>query len=69
MNVRPRAVEGDADGLELLTVEQAADYLQVSPSTIRSYIRQGKLPAFRVAGLRPVRISRAALLQFLEPAA
>ena len=37
---------------DLLTVEQAAHYLQLSPSTIRSYIRQGKLKAFRVTGLR-----------------
>ena len=53
---------------ELLTVEQAAHYLQLSPSSIRSYIRQGKLKAFRVAGLRKVLIPRAALLLLLEPA-
>ena len=43
---------------ELLTVEQAAHYLQLSPSSIRSYIREGKLKAFRVAGLRKVLIPR-----------
>jgi excisionase family DNA binding protein len=37
---------------DLLTVEQAAAHLQVSPSSIRSYIREGRLKAFRVAGLR-----------------
>jgi excisionase family DNA binding protein len=52
---------------ELLTVEQAAHYLQLSPSSIRSYIRQGKLKAFRVAGLRKVLIPRAELLSLLEP--
>ncbi len=59
-----------ADGAErqLLTVEQAAHYLQLSPSSIRSYIRQGKLKAFRVAGLRKVLIARAELLALLEPA-
>ncbi len=51
----------------LLTVEQAAQYLQLSPSSIRSYIRQGKLKAFRVAGLRKVLIARAELLALLEP--
>jgi len=58
-----------ADGAErqLLTVEQAAHYLQLSPSSIRSYIRQGKLKAFRVAGLRKVLIARAELLALLEP--
>ncbi len=52
---------------ELLTVEQAADYLQLSASSIRSYIRQGKLKAFRVAGLRKVLIPRVELLRLLEP--
>ncbi len=53
---------------DLLTVEQAAEYLQVSQSSIRSYIRQGRLPAFRIAGKRKVLIARAALLDLLEPA-
>jgi len=52
----------------LLTVEQAAQYLQLSASSIRSYIRQGKLKAFRVAGLRKVLIARPELLALLEPA-
>ena len=54
---------------ELLTVEQAANFLQLSCSSIRSYIRQGKLQAFRVAGLRKVLIPHAALLALLEPTA
>ncbi len=53
---------------ELLTVEQAADLLQVSQSSIRSYIRQGHLSAFRIAGKRKVLIERSALLKLLEPA-
>ena len=53
---------------DLLTVEQAAQYLQLSASSIRSYIRQGKLKAFRVAGLRKVLIARPELLALLEPA-
>ncbi len=52
---------------DLLTVEQAADYLQLSTSSIRSYIRQGRLKAFRIAGLRKVLIPRAELLALLEP--
>ncbi|WP_309707074.1 helix-turn-helix domain-containing protein [Armatimonas sp.] len=53
---------------DLLTVDQAAGYLQLSTSSIRSYIRSGKLKAFRVAGLRKVLIQRADLLALLEPA-
>jgi excisionase family DNA binding protein len=52
---------------DLLTVEQAAQYLQLSTSSIRSYIRHGKLKAFRIAGLRKVLIPRAELLTLLEP--
>lgn len=58
----------DAEGRDLLTVEQAANYLQLSQSSIRSYIRQGKLKAFRVAGKRKVLIPRDELLKLLEPA-
>ena len=55
---------GDRD---LLTVEQAASYLQLSHSSIRSYIRSGKLKAFRIAGKRKVLILRTDLLSLLEP--
>ncbi len=54
-------------GRDLLTVEQAADYLQVSESSIRSYIRQGCLQAFRVAGKRKVLIPRESVLSLLQP--
>lgn len=63
------ALENGVDGGgEFLTVEQAANYLQLSTSAIRSYIRSGKLKAYRVAGLRKVLIQRNDLLVLLEPA-
>lgn len=58
----------DQETRELLTVEQAADYLQVSQSSIRSYIRQGMLKAYRIAGKRKVLIPRTELMSLLEPA-
>lgn len=58
----------DLESRELLTVEQAAQYLQVSQSSIRSYIRQGRLQAYRIAGKRKVLIPRPALMALLEPA-
>lgn len=58
----------DLEARDLLTVEQAAQFLQVSQSSIRSYIRQGRLQAFRIAGKRKVLIPRSALLSLLEPA-
>ena len=58
----------ESESRDLLTVEQAAAYLQLSQSSIRSYIRQGKLNAFRIAGKRKVLIPRTELLKLLEPA-
>ncbi len=58
----------DSESRDLLTVDQAAQYLQLSQSSIRSYIRQGKLNAFRIAGKRKVLIQRTELLKLLEPA-
>jgi excisionase family DNA binding protein len=58
----------DSESRELFTVDQAAQYLQVSQSSIRSYIRQGRLQAYRIAGKRKVLIRREALLALLEPA-
>ncbi|MEP0766446.1 MAG: helix-turn-helix domain-containing protein [Fimbriimonadia bacterium] len=53
---------------EFLTVAQAAQFLQLSQSSIRSYIRQGALSAYRVAGRRRVLIPRRELLGLLIPA-
>ncbi len=53
---------------DFFTVEQAANYLQISQSSIRAYIRQGKLEAFRISGKRRVLIAKKALLALLEPA-
>ncbi|HEV2473984.1 MAG TPA: helix-turn-helix domain-containing protein, partial [Chthonomonadales bacterium] len=58
----------DSESRDHLTVAQAAEYLQVSQSSIRSYIRQGHLQAYRIAGKRKVLIARSALLSLLEPA-
>lgn len=58
----------DLDISDLYTIEQAAQYLRVSQSSIRSYIRQGKMNAFRVAGKRKVLIPKAELLRLLVPA-
>ncbi|HUV05904.1 MAG TPA: helix-turn-helix domain-containing protein [Armatimonadota bacterium] len=58
----------DVDLSDLFTIKQAAQYLKVSQSSIRSYIRQGKMNAFRVAGKRKVLIPKPELLRLLVPA-
>lgn len=50
----------------LLTPDDAARTLGVHIQTIRAYIRSGKLPAFRVAGERAIRIRRDDLNALLE---
>jgi excisionase family DNA binding protein len=52
---------------EYLTPEDAAEALGVHVQTMRGYIRSGRLPAFRLAGERAIRILRADLEKVLEP--
>lgn len=37
-----------ADDLELLTVEEVSELLQVHPDSVRRMMRQGRLPAVKV---------------------
>ncbi|MBI4505056.1 MAG: helix-turn-helix domain-containing protein [Chloroflexi bacterium] len=56
--------------MELLTVAEAAELLKVSAVTLRRWLRQGRLPAYRL-GPRQVRVRRgdlAALLVRQQPA-
>jgi excisionase family DNA binding protein len=43
---------------EIITVKEAAEILAVSGMTVRRLINSGALPAWRVAGTGPVRLSR-----------
>ncbi len=49
---------------EILTVEQAADYLQVHRLTVYRYIRQGLLPAARLG--KVYRLFRRDVEAFLD---
>jgi excisionase family DNA binding protein len=52
---------------EYLTPEQAAGALGIHVQTMRGYIRDERLPAFRIAGERSIRILRSDLEKVLEP--
>lgn len=52
---------------ELFSVQEAAEFLGLSVSTIRRYIRDGRLPAYRVAGERLLRVRRDDLKALLSP--
>ena len=52
---------------EYVTPEEAAEALGIHVQTMRAYIRSGRLPAFRLAGERAIRLLRADLEKVLEP--
>lgn len=52
---------------ELYSVKEAAAFLGLSVSTIRRYIYDRRLPAYRIAGERMLRIKRDDLEALLEP--
>lgn len=62
--IRPVA---EASVQELLSPDEAAEFLGVHTQTVRGYMRSGKLPAHRLAGERALRIRRQDLLALLEP--
>ena len=41
-----------------LTIQEAADYLAVHQNTVRRYVREGKLSAYRSGGIRDLRFRR-----------
>ena len=64
--LRQEAIKGQTRK-ELFSVQEAAEFLGLSVSTVRRYIRDGRLPAYRVAGERLLRIRRDDLEALLRP--
>src|SRR3989338_5262915 len=53
-------------GQAFFTVDQAAQFLGIHHQTLRGYIKGGKLPAYRLAGEKVLRIKREDLMELLE---
>lgn len=53
--------------MELLTVQETAQMLKVTPTTVRRYITAGRLPAVKVG--RGVRVHKEAVIDLLSPIA
>lgn len=49
---------------DILTTEEAANYLQVQPITIREWAREGNIPAKKIG--RQWRFSKRVLLEWIE---
>ena len=52
--------------IKFYTIQETAKALQVTPQTIRSYIKQGRLKSQRIG--RPILITENNLKEFLSPA-
>src|SRR4051794_153795 len=63
----PEPVPPLATNRDYLTPEEAADALGIHVQTMRAYVRSGRVPAYRVAGERAIRIRRTDLEKVLEP--
>ncbi|MCZ8162912.1 MAG: helix-turn-helix domain-containing protein [Microcystis sp. LE19-196.1B] len=53
------------EGIKFYTVPETAEALRVTPQTIRSYIKEGKLKSQRIG--RPILITENNLREFLKP--
>lgn len=52
------------EGIKFYTIPEIAEALQVTPQTIRTYIKQGRLKAQRIG--RPILITENNLKDFLK---
>jgi excisionase family DNA binding protein len=52
------------EGIKFYTIPETAEALQVTPQTIRAYIKKGRIKAQRIG--RPILITEKNLKEFLE---
>jgi excisionase family DNA binding protein len=57
---------GSADAIELLDISEAAQFLNVSETSLRRWTNDGLLPCLRIGRRRERRFRRADLLAFME---
>lgn len=55
------------EGLKLYTIQETAKALKVTPQTIRTWIKQGRIKGQRIG--RPILITERSLKEFLSPIA
>ena len=52
------------EGIKFFTIQDTAKALQVTPQTVRAYIKQGRIRGQRIGG--PILITEKSLREFLE---
>jgi len=52
------------EGIKFFTIPEVAKTLQVTPQTVRAYIKQGRLRSQRIG--RPIFITESNLMEFLQ---
>lgn len=52
------------EGIKFYTIQETAEVLNVTPQTVRAYIKQGKLKGQRIG--RPILITENNLKEFLQ---
>ena len=60
-------VEGATGSETWMTPEEVATYLRVHVQTVRAWIREGRLPARRVVGMRSLRVLASDAARMLRP--
>lgn len=54
----------EIEGIKLFTVTETAETLEITPQTVRAYIKQGRLKGQRIG--RPILITENSIKQFLN---
>ena len=55
----------EIEGIKFYTIPETAQALRVTPQTIRTWIKQGKLKSQRIG--RPILITEKNIKEFLQP--
>ncbi len=63
--MREQIAGTEIQGVTFYTVQEVAIMLSITPQTVRSYIKEGRLKGKRIG--RPILITQESLSAFLEP--
>lgn len=65
LNQNSKAMPTIIEGIKFYRIPEVAEALQVTPQTVRAYIKQGRLKAQRIG--QPILVTENNLKAFLKP--